>query len=177
MTKISMFWPKFQRDPEADEYRYHQSKHFDKPVTTLWAVIEVAKLTGQTAQKAPLRDPERKPGKGGRGKGDKGGKGKSREKKNQPCWLYVNGKCKHGDECIFKHEDNESKGASVRQVLLDELVDSSIEVTTPMTMQGQVEEGWALIQPKQTYRKAVRRHGAGGYWNPWPAQAWAACQK
>ena len=39
-------------------------------------------------------------------------------------------------------------------MLLDELVDSSTEVTTPMTMQGQVEEGWALVQLKQTYRKA-----------------------
>ena len=126
-------------------------------MTTLWSAIEVAELTGKTAQKAPPRDPERKPGKGGRGKGDKGGKGKSREKKNQPCWLYNNGKCKYGDECIFKHEDNESKGAPVRQVLLDELVYSSTEVTTPMTMQGQVEEGWSLVQPKQTYRKAIRR--------------------
>ena len=24
-------------------------------------------------------------------------------------------------------------------------------------MQGQVEEGWTVVQPKQTYRKAVRR--------------------
>ena len=47
-------------------------------------------------------------------------------------------------------------GASVRQVLLNELVDSSTEVTIPMAMQGQVEEGWTLVQPKQTYRKAIR---------------------
>ena len=157
VTKISMFWLKFQGDPATDEYRHQQAKYFDKTVMTLWSAIEVAELTGKTAQKIPPRDPERKPGKGGRGKCDTGGKGMSRDKKNQPCWLYKNGKCKYGDECIFKYEDSESKGASVRQVLLDELVDSSIEVTTPMTMQGHVEEGWSLVQPKQTYRKAVRR--------------------
>ena len=150
-----MFWLKFQGDPETDEYRCHQSKYFDKTVTTLWSAIEVAELTGKTAQKMPPRDPERKPGKGGSGKGGKAGKGKTREK-NQPCWLFKNGQCKYGKDCIFNYEDSESKGASVRQVLLDELVDSSTEVTT-MTMQGQVEEGWTLVQPKQTYRAAVRR--------------------
>ena len=151
-----MFWLKFQGDPETDEYRCHQSKYFDKTVTTLWSAIEVAELTGKTAQKMPPRDPERKPGKGGSGKGGKAGKGKTREK-NQPCWLFKNGQCKYGKDCIFNYEDSESKGASVRQVLLDELVDSSTEVTTPMTMQGQVEEGWIPVQPKQTYRAAVRR--------------------
>ena len=44
----------------------------------------------------------------------------------------------------------EAQGASIRQVLLEELV-----VTSVMTMQGQVEEGWALVQPNQTYRPAV----------------------
>ena len=157
VTKISMFWLKFQGDPETDEYSYYQSKYFDKVVTTLWSAIEVAELTGRTAQKVPPRDPERKPGKGGRGKGDKGGKGKPREKKNQPGWLYKNGKCKYGDDCIFKHVEPEAQGASisVRQVLLDELVDNSTEVTTPMTMQGQVEGGWTRDQPKQTHRAAV----------------------
>ena len=157
VTKISMFWLKFQGDPETDEYRYQQSKYFDKTVTTLWSAIEVAELTGKTAQKTAPKDPERKPGKGGSGKGGKGNKGKAREKKNQPCWLYRNGQCKYGKDCIFKHEDSEGKGASVRQVLLDEMVDNSTEVTTPMTMQGQVEEGWTVVQPKQTYRKAIRR--------------------
>ena len=95
VTRISMFWLKFQGDPETDEYRYQQSKYFDKVVTTLWSAIEVAELTERTAQKVPLRDPKRKPGKGGRGKGDRGGKGKPREKKNQPCWHYTNGKCKY----------------------------------------------------------------------------------
>ena len=143
VTNILMFWLTFQGDPETDGYRHHQSKYFDKVVATLWSAIEVAELTGRTAQKAPPRDPlnlERKPGKGGRGKGGKGGKGKSREKKNRPCWLYTNG-------CIFKHAEPEAQGASVRQVLLDELVDNS---TTPMTMQGQLEEGWTLVQPNQT---------------------------
>ena len=42
--------------------------------------------------------------------------------------------------------------ASVRQVLLDELVDISTEVITPMAMQGQVKEGWPIDQPTQTYR-------------------------
>ena len=51
----------------------------------------------------------------------------------------------------------EEKGASVRQVLLNELVDSSTEVTTPMTMQGQVEEGWTLVQPRQTYMTPVHQ--------------------
>ena len=115
----------------------------------------MAELTGKTAQKTAPKDPERKPGKGGSGKGGKGNKGKAREKKNQPCWLYRNGQCKYGKDCIFKHEDSEGKGASVRQVLLDEMVDNSTEVTTPMTMQGQVEEGWTVVQPKQTYRKAI----------------------
>ena len=109
----------------------------------------MVELTGKSAQKAPPRDPdlERKPGKGGRGKGDKGGKGKPRDKKNQPCWLYTNLKCKYGDDCIFKHDivESEAQGASVRQVMLDELVDSSTEVTTPMTTHGQVEEGWTLV--------------------------------
>ena len=84
MTKLSIFWLKFQGDPEIDEYRYQQSTYFDKTVPTLWSAIEVAELTGKTAQKAPPRDPERKPGKGGTGKGGKGGTGKIREKKNQP---------------------------------------------------------------------------------------------
>ena len=35
VTTISMFWLKFQGDPETDKYRYHQSKYFDKTVTTL----------------------------------------------------------------------------------------------------------------------------------------------
>ena len=117
-----MFWLKFQGDPETDEYRYQQSKYFDKTVTTLWSAIEVAELTGK---KVPPRDPERKPGKGGRGKGDKRGKVKSREEKNQPCWLYKNGKCRYGDDCIFKYVDSQAQGASIRQVLLDELVDNS----------------------------------------------------
>ena len=97
-----MFWLKFQGDPEVDEYRYQQSKYFDKTVTTLWSAIEVAELTGKTAQNVPLRDPERKLGKGGRDKGDKGGKGKPREKKDQPYWQYKTGKCMHkyGDDCI-----------------------------------------------------------------------------
>ena len=69
VTKISMFWLKFQGDPETDEYRYQQSKYFDKTVTALWSAIEVAELTGKTAQKNPPRDPERKPVKGGTGKG------------------------------------------------------------------------------------------------------------
>ena len=148
---------------ETDEYRYQQSKYFDKTVTALWSAIEVAELTGMTAQKVPPRDPERNPGKGGRGTGDKGGKGKSGDKKNQPCWLYKNEKCKYGDDCIFKQchatVDPEGKGASVRQpgVLLDGLVDSSPKVTTPMTMQGQAEEGWTLVRPKQAYRTAVLR--------------------
>ena len=100
MTKLSIFWLKFQGDPEIDEYRYQQSTYFDKTVPTLWSAIEVAELTSQTAQKVSPRDPERKPGNDG--------------KKNRPCWLYKNGKCKYGDDCIFKHED--SKGKSVRQV-------------------------------------------------------------
>ena len=102
VTKISMFWLHFQGDPETDAHRYQQAKYFDKTVTTLWSAIEVAELTFKTAQKVPPRDPERKPGKGGRGKGDKGGKGKSREKENRPCRLYKNGKCKYGDACVFK---------------------------------------------------------------------------
>ena len=106
VTKISMFWLKFQGYPETDEYSYQQSKYFDKTVTSLWSAIEVAELTGKTAQRIPPRDPERKPGKGGRGKGDKGGKGKPRDKKNQPCWLYKSGKCKYGNDCIFKHADS-----------------------------------------------------------------------
>ena len=40
-------------------------------------------------------------------------------------------------------------------MLQDELVDNSTEVTTPMTMQGHVEEDWTLDQPKQTYGAAV----------------------
>ena len=150
-----MFWLKFQGDPETDEYRYQQSKYFEKTVTALWSAIVVAELTGKAAQKVPPKDPERRPGKGGTGKGGKGSKGKAREKKHQPCWLFKNGQCKYGKDCIFKHEDSEGKGASVRQVLLDELVDSSTEVTAPMAMQGQVEEGWTVVQPKQTYRNAV----------------------
>ena len=58
-----MFWLKFQGDLETDEYRYHQSKYFDTTMMTLWSAIEVAELTGKTAQKVPPRDPERKPGK------------------------------------------------------------------------------------------------------------------
>ena len=46
---------------------------------TLWSAIEVAELTGKTAQKVPPWDLERKPGKGGCGKGDKGAKVKSRD--------------------------------------------------------------------------------------------------
>ena len=39
VTKISMFWLEFQGDPETDEYRYHQSKYFDKTVTALWSAL------------------------------------------------------------------------------------------------------------------------------------------
>ena len=60
VTKVSMFWLKFQGDPETDEYRYQQPTYFDKTVTTLWSAIEVAELTGKTAQKVPPKDPERR---------------------------------------------------------------------------------------------------------------------
>ena len=77
--------------------RYQQSKYVDKTVTTLWSAVEVAELTGKTAQKVPPKDPERKPGTGGCGKGDRGGKGKPRKKTTQPCWQYKAGKCKNWD--------------------------------------------------------------------------------
>ena len=134
VTRFSMFWLKFQWDPDTDEYRYHQSKYFDTTVTTLWSAIEVEELTGRTSQKAAPKDPARRPGKGGTGNGGKTNKGKARENKAQPCWLFRNGQLTYGKDCIFKHEESEGKGVSGRQVLLDELVDSSTEVTTPMTM-------------------------------------------
>ena len=155
VTRISMFWLKCQGDPETDEYRYQQSKYFDKTVTALWSAIEVTELTGKTSQNIPPKDPERKPGKGGAGKGGNGGKGKASKKKNHPCWLFKNGQSKYGEDCIFKHKDIKRKGASVRQVLLDELVESLTEVTTPM--QGHAEEDCTPVQPKQTYMAAVHQ--------------------
>ena len=42
VTKLAMYWVRFSGDPEEDEYRYTQSKYWDKLVVTLWAAVEVA---------------------------------------------------------------------------------------------------------------------------------------
>ena len=47
---------KFSGDPEEDEYRYKQSKYWDKLVVPLWAAVEVTEINRKTKQQAAPRE-------------------------------------------------------------------------------------------------------------------------
>jgi hypothetical protein len=93
-----MYWVKFSGDPEEDDYRYKQSKYWDKLVVTLWAAVEVAEINGKTKQQSAPRETRTrdKTSKGGKGSG--GGKGKGgTDKSEKACWLFKQGKCTCGN--------------------------------------------------------------------------------
>jgi hypothetical protein len=57
-------------------------------------------------------------------------------------------------DCKFKHEAGASKGASVRQLSVEAL-ENSTKVTLPMA--GREGEGWSIVRPRRTYKNALYR--------------------
>ena len=62
------------------------------------------------------------------------------------------GKCTYGKECKFKHEAGAGKGASVRQLSVVAL-ENSTKVTLPMA--GREGEGWSIVRARRTYKNAL----------------------
>ena len=59
-----------------------------------------------------------------------------------------------GNDCKFKHEAGASKGASVRQLSVEAL-ENSTKVTLPMA--GHEGEGWSIFRPRRTYKIVLYR--------------------
>ena len=102
------------------------------------------------------REVQEGPG-GGKGKGDT-------VTGDKTCWLFKQGKCMYGKDCKFKHEAGASKGASVSQLSMEAL-ENSTKLTLPMA--GHEGEGWSTVGPRRTYKNGVSRaaraaSGAGG---------------
>ena len=155
VTKLTMYWVKFSGDPEEDDYRHKQSKYWDKLVVTLWAAVEVAEINGKTKQQSAPRETRTRDKKSKGGKGSGGGKGKGdTDKSDRTCWLFKQGKCTYGKDCKFKHEAGATKGASVRQLSVEAL-ENSTKVTLPMA--GHEGEGWSIVRPRRTYKNALYR--------------------
>ena len=94
------------------------------------------------------REVQEGPG-GGKGKGDT-------VTGDKTCWLFKQGKCMYGKDCKFKHEAGASKGASVRQLSVEAL-ENSTKVTLPMAGHELEGEGWSIVRPRRLYKNALYR--------------------
>ena len=122
---------------------------------TLQAAVEVAEINGKTKQQSAPQETRTRDKKSKGGKGSGGGKGKGdTDKSDKTCWLFKQGKCTYGKDCKFKHKAGASKGASVRQLSVEAL-ENSTKVTLPMA--GHEGEGWSIGRPRRTYKNALHR--------------------
>ena len=109
--RLMLFWGTLTGVQDEDDYKHRQSKHWDKMMTLLWELVEVAEHKAKKGGSRPREWATN--GKGGKGeaagedsagknggKGSKGGKGKGSGK----CWAFAEGNCQFGSKCKYQHE-------------------------------------------------------------------------
>ena len=76
----------------------------------------------------------------------------TRATKHAGCSSKASAHNNYGKDCKFKHKAGASKGASVRQLSVEALKNST-EVTLPMT--SHEGEGWSIVRPCTVYKNAL----------------------